>query len=117
MDPARFVFLDETATATNMAYMLSAQLAAMQLNVLNGLVNGNAFIYAPGTNSANALGFATVNAVMTEANTLLGSANPLLIPSGNADRPRAEALKNALDKANNNLNFVQSTPCAFSFAP
>jgi hypothetical protein len=105
------------ATATNMAYMLSAQLAAMKLNVLNGFVNGNALIYAPGTNSANALGFATVNAVMADANTLLGSANPLLILSGNADRPRAEALKNAPDKGNNNLNFVQSTPCAFSFAP
>ena len=81
------------ATATNMAYMLSAQLAATALNVQNGLVNGKPLIYAPGTTSANALGFATVNAVMAEANTLLGSANPLLILSGNPDRPRAEALK------------------------
>ncbi len=104
------------ATATNMAYMLSAQLAAMKLNVLNGFVDGNAMIYAPGTNSANALGFATVDAVMAEANALLGSADPLLILSGNPDRPRAEALKNALDKGNNNLNFVQPTPCAFTFA-
>jgi hypothetical protein len=104
------------ATATNMAYMLSAQLAAMKLNVLNGFVNGGALIYAPGTNSANSLGFATVNAVMAEANALLGAADPLLILSGNSDRPRAEALKNALDKGNNNLNFAQPTPCAFSFA-
>ena len=45
-----------------MAYMLSAQLAAMRLNVLNGLVNASALIYAPGTNSANpATGFATVD--------------------------------------------------------
>jgi hypothetical protein len=105
------------ASATNMANMLSAQLAAMYLNVASGGVNGAAMIYAPGTNSANALGFATVNAVMSEANALLGSADPLLILSGNPDRPRAEALKNALDNGNNNLNFVQPTPCAFSFAP
>ena len=99
-----------------MANMLSAQLAAMHLNVASGGVNGNALVYAPGTNSANSLGFATVNAVMAEANALLGSGNPLLILAGHPDRPRAEALKNALDRGNNNLNFVQSTPCAFSFA-
>jgi len=101
------------ATATNMAYMLSAQLAAMELNVLNGFVSISSLIYAPGTNSANAAGFATVGAVMTEANTLLGANG--LIGAASSYRPRAEALKNALDKANNNLNFVQGTPCAFSF--
>jgi hypothetical protein len=96
-----------------MASMLSAQLAAMHLNVATGGVNGNAIIYAPGTNSANAFGFATVNAVINEANTLLctGGATNLVILSGNPDRPRAEALKNALDNANNNKNFVQATPC------
>jgi hypothetical protein len=100
------------ATATNMANMLSAQLAAMNLNVASGGVNGTSIIYAPGTNSANAFGFASVNAVMTEADTLLCSGGAtLLILSGNPDRPRAEALKNALDNANNNLNFVQATPC------
>jgi hypothetical protein len=31
------------------------------------------------------------------------------------DRTAQEAVKTALDRANNNLNFVQSTPCAFSF--
>jgi hypothetical protein len=104
-----------SATATNMAYMLSAQLSAMELNVFNGLVSGSALIYAPGTTSANALGFATVNAVMAEANALLGSADPLLILSGSPIRTHAEALKNALDNANNNLSFVQATPCPFSF--
>ena len=101
------------ANATNMANMLSAQLAAMHLNVASGGVSGNAIIYAPGTNSANAFGFAKVSDVMTEANTLLcaGGASSLVILSGNPLRPRAEALKTALDKANNNLNFVQATPC------
>jgi hypothetical protein len=104
------------ATATNMAYMLSAQLAAMELNVFNGFVSGGSLIYAPGTESANALGFATIDDVMAEANTLLGSADPLVIGSSSALRPLAEALKDALDDANNNLTFVQPTPCAFSFA-
>jgi hypothetical protein len=103
-----------SATATNMAYMLSAQLAAMELNVFNGFVNGSSLIYAPGTTSANALGFASVNAVMAEANASL-LANPYTVAAG-ATRTYQEALKNALDRANNNLNFVQSSACAFSFA-
>lgn len=101
------------ANASNMANMLSAQLAAMHLNVASGGVNGSAIIYAPGANSANAFGFATVNAVMAEANALLctGGAANLVLLSGHPNRPRAEALKNALDNANNNRNFVQATPC------
>jgi len=116
-DPATWKSLSSwllAATATNMANMLSAQLAAMELNVFNGKVSGGSLIYAPGTNSANALGFATVNAVMAEANAELGLHGLTL--SGSPDRAYQEALKNALDKANNNLNFVQATPCPFTFA-
>jgi len=102
-----------SANATNMAYMLSAQLAAMELNVLNGFVNGGALIYAPGATSANALGFTTVNALMTEANTELGLHGLTLADS--PYRAYQEALKNALDAGNNNHNFVQPVPCAFSF--
>jgi hypothetical protein len=94
------------AKATNMAYMLSAQLAGMELNVRHGFVNGDALIYAPGTISANSSGFATVNAVMSEANNELGLHG--LTKSGSPYRSYQEALKNALDRANNNLNFVQS---------
>jgi hypothetical protein len=101
------------ATAVNMAYMLSAQLAAMELNVFNGKVDGNALIYAPGTTSANALGFATVYDVMAEANTELGL-HPLTL-SGSPYRAYQEALKNALDRANNNLSFVQPYPCPYTF--
>ena len=97
-----------------MAYMLSAQLAAMELNVFNGKVDGNALIYAPGTTSANALGFATVNAIMDEANAALLADGYTL--AGDPNRTVQGALKNALDNANNNKNFVQTTPCAFSFA-
>jgi len=99
--------------AVNMAYMLSVQLSAMELNVEAGFVLGSAVIYAPGTTSANTLGFATVSAVMAEANTSLGTYG--LTPSGHAERAHQEALKTALDNANNNLNFVQSSPCGFTF--
>ncbi|MGE5283147.1 MAG: hypothetical protein ACM3N0_12675 [Chloroflexota bacterium] len=116
-DPASYTEFREwllAATAKNMAYMLSAQLAAMELNVANGKVDGSSLIYAPGTESANALGFATVNAVMAEANTELGLHGTAF--SGDAWREYQEALKNALDNANNNLTFVQEEPCEFTFA-
>jgi hypothetical protein len=103
------------ANATNMAYMLSAQLAAMKLNVHNGKVDGSSLIYAPGATSANGAGFATVSDVITEANTSLANDGHTLAAS--AVRSYQEELKNALDNANNNLNFVQGQPCAFSFAP
>ncbi|MFM7321501.1 MAG: hypothetical protein ACKO5K_08270 [Armatimonadota bacterium] len=96
------------ATATNMSYMLSAQLAAMTMNVYNGKVDGTWYIYAPGTTSANLLGYATVNAVMAEANTFLG-ANAVVVNAGPV-RTLGEAIKNALDNANNNRNFVLPTP-------
>jgi hypothetical protein len=100
------------ANATNMAYMLSAQMAAMQLNVLNGNVNGGALIYAPGT-GLGVNDFATVCQVLSAANTELGTNGYVL--SGHPSRAYQEALKNALDKANNNLNFVQASPdqCGF----
>ncbi len=106
----------QNARSVNMAYMLSAQLAAMALNVHNGFVLGTALVYAPGTTSANAAGFATVSALMAEANSELG-----LHPtarSGSAWRAYQEALKNALDNANNNLNFAQAnaSTCPAPFA-
>ena len=100
-------------TATNMAYALSVQLAAMELNVFNGTVAGNTLIYAPGTTSANTLGYATVNAVMSEANAELGLHG--LTKSGSAYRAYQAALKGVLYDANYNSTFVQATPCGFSF--
>ncbi len=115
-DPANFKAFNKwilSASATNMAYMLSAQLAAMTQNVNNGNVSASAIIYAPGTGSANSLGYATIGALIAEANALL-AANGYTVASG-PDRTAQEAVKTALDRANNNLNFVQSAPCAFSF--
>jgi hypothetical protein len=101
------------ATATNMSYMLSAQLAAMELNLEAGFVQPGALIYAPGTNSANGLGFATVGAVVAEAEAELCAHATAF--AGDPNRAYQEALKNALDNANNNMTFVQATPCPFTF--
>lgn len=96
-----------------MAYMLSAQLAAMKLNVYNGFVNSSSLIYAPGATGANFLGFISAGALISEANAELGLHGNT--PAGSPYRDYQEALKNALDNANNNVNFVQPSPCAFTF--
>jgi hypothetical protein len=116
-DPATYAAFRSwllSANANNMANMLSAQLAAMRLNVESGLVSSGALIYAPGATNANPLGFATVDSVMAEANNALADPNGNTTAAG-ATRTYQEALKNALDKANNNLNFVQSSPCKYTF--
>jgi hypothetical protein len=97
-----------------MSYMLSAQLSAMVLNVRHGLVNGAGMIYAPGTGSASSLGFASVNDIIAEANAALGADG--YTPSGDPNRALQEALKNALDAANNNANFVQASPATCAAA-
>jgi hypothetical protein len=102
------------ADAVNMANMLSAQLAAMKLNVMSGRVSGASLVYAPGVAGASALGFISVDSLMTAANNSLGT--NVLTLSGNPARASQEVLKNALDNANNNKNFVQLKPCDFSFA-
>jgi hypothetical protein len=78
-----------SANATNMANMLSAQLAAMTQNVNNGNVTAAAIVYAPGTGSASPLGYATVGALLAEGNALL-AANGYTVASG-ADRSAQEA--------------------------
>jgi hypothetical protein len=51
-----------------MANMLSAQLAAMELNVEAGKVSGGALDYVGGS-----IGFTTINNLMTLANSSLGT--------------------------------------------
>jgi len=110
------------ASATNMANMLSAQLAAMELNVRHPGVTGTALVYGgdcvkayqqsqqlPGSN-----GFITINDLMTAANTEL-CAHPLTL-SGSPFRAFQECMKTTLDQANNNINFVQGSPCPFTFS-
>ena len=98
------------ANATNMANMLSAQLIAMYLNVAKGKVNGSALIFAGDNPSGcnvpvNGNGFITVNALIADAAAELCAQG--LVLSGNPERACQEFKKTALDKANNNLNFVQ----------
>jgi hypothetical protein len=108
------------ATATNMSYMLSAQLAAMELNVHNGKVSGGAHVFAgsapagcsvPGLSGA---GFIGVNDLMADANTELGLDG--FTPSGDPERTCQEFKKTTLDKANNNLNFVQANACQVNYS-
>jgi len=101
------------ANALHTNHLLSAYLAVMELNVLNGFVNGDALIHAPGAQSANAAGFATVNALLVEVNAELGlhgTAN-----EGDSWYAYQLALIDVLDRANNNLTFVQPTPGPFTF--
>ncbi len=88
------------ASTTNMANMLSAQLAAMELNVANGNVCALNMIYAPGTTSANGSGYASVADIIAEARAALG-ANGNTTAAG-AARTYQTALESALENANGN---------------
>lgn len=105
------------ARATNMANMLSAQLAAMWLNVNVGGPDGKvlpgAVMYvgaAPAgcTVDVTPLGFTTVQALINAANASLGTYN--VTTAAGPARSCQEFLKTTLDEGNNNLNFVQTDP-------
>jgi hypothetical protein len=100
--------------AVNMAYMLSVQMAAMALNISTGKVNGASMVYAPGAASANNSGFMPVASLVSDANFSLG--NYWFTIAGVPQRAYQGLLKTALDRANNNLTFVQNQPCAYTFA-
>ena len=110
-----------SANSVNMAYMLSVQLAVMKLNVEAGYVSGTALVYAPAlldpafpvTPGLTPEGLISITALMAAANSQLGT-NGLTL-SAHPFRAYQEALKNALDAANNNTNFVQAVPCGFEF--
>lgn len=103
------------ARAVNLAHMLSAQLAAMELSVGLGFVDPTGVTLAPGAACADSLGFCTVTALSAEANDELGR-HPTTFP-GSSYRPYQSALEHALAQANTNVGFQSPTPCAFSFAP
>ena len=92
------------ANAVNMANMLSAQLAAMTLNIRHGFVDANAFDLCSNQ---------TVGALTTAANTAL-CANGLTF-SGSPDRAGQEAQKNCIDALNNGGPVVPVTPCSRTF--
>ena len=108
------------SNAVNMAFKLSSHLAAMSLNVEAGFVGAGKLVYAPQLlafplSGVNALGFIRIGDLLAASNTEMGLQGNT--PSGHPFRAYQEALKNALDNANNNLNFVQPHPCPFTFAP
>jgi hypothetical protein len=84
-----------------MAYMLLAQLAAMELNVSNNLVDESALVYAPGllpfapVTGLNSLGFISIADLKSAANAELGIYDTAY--SGDAWRSYQEALKNVVD--------------------
>jgi hypothetical protein len=94
------------ATATNMAYMLSAQLAALELNVYfgNPAVDGNAYDLCSSM---------TVNGLITTACDQLAMDGNTV--SGNPTRVAQEMLKNCIDAINNNGAVIPVTPCPYTF--
>jgi len=113
-----------SAKATNMAYMLSAQLATMELNVEAEFVSANSMVHAgaaplscnvPGL---SATGFISIANLMDGANS---ASNHSLFTDANTTasgvaRSCQEFMKNALDNANNNVNFVQATACDVNYS-
>ena len=87
----------------------------MTLNVHFGIVERGAWVYAPGLRSATALGFATIGDVLRETERELSLHG--YTPARSPHRAYQGLLKDVLDRANNNLNFVQSEACDFSFEP
>lgn len=117
-DPASYAAFKKwllSGNAVNMSYMLSVQMSAMALNIQTGKVNGASMVYAPGALSANASGFIAVATLVSDANAAL--ADNSLTVAGVPARAYQGLLKTALDRANNNLTFVQNQPCAYTFAP
>lgn len=92
------------ATATNMAYMLSAQLAALKLDVYFNFVDGNAYDLCSSM---------TVNGLITTASDQLCMDGNTV--SGNPTRVGQEMLKNCIDAINNGGPVVPTTPCPYTF--
>jgi hypothetical protein len=105
-----------SASATNMAYMLSAQMAAMKLNVSIGGADGDVMLLA-GTAPAgcvidelNANGYISASNLIGDADSEIAADS--YTPAGDAERACQEFKKIALDEGNNNKNWVQPTACA-----
>ncbi|HEX9255995.1 MAG TPA: SdrD B-like domain-containing protein, partial [Candidatus Angelobacter sp.] len=116
-----------SANATNMAYMLSAQLTAMELNTLHGQNPADTLFIGANTAAAcsaagvivtlvNPNGFTTVANLMSAANSALGVSGGNSTVAASALRTCQEALKTALDDGNNNKNFVQAQACAINYS-
>lgn len=115
-DPATYEELRNwmlESSSTNMANALSVSLATMTLSVSTGKVDRDARVHAPTALTANETGFITVTDLMQEADTALAASGST--PVGSSQRSYQEALRNPLERANSNLDFVQSAPCRLTF--
>jgi hypothetical protein len=97
-----------SSNSSNAASQLSAQLAAMWLNVKcnpDGVADG-ALVYEPSLTPyfPGSGGFVSIEAIIAAAAESL-AAHPITIASG-ADRTKQLLLMTALDRGNNNLNWV-----------
>lgn len=109
---------DLGATATNMAYMLSAQLSATSLNTAYKGLSAATLIYLPSesamqTNLAECYGanVVSIQTILTEANADLGTPGHENTVASGEIRDHQECLKNILDNINNNkLLFVSPVP-------
>lgn len=88
----------QNANSVNMAYMLSAQLVAMHCSITVGNVDPLAVIDDP------ELGIVTIGSVVQQAIASL-ALHPLTLV-GSPFRAEQTRLKNALDRANNNQNWM-----------
>ena len=95
------------ATATNMSYMLSAQLAATQLDIAyNGLNGSNLVLDPDGT-------WKSINEVVAEAIAFLATHGNTT--AAGPDRELAEKYKNIFDGLNNNIQKI--TPVDPKYCP
>lgn len=99
-------WLTNQSNASNMANMLSAQYAAMWLNIESGMVNGADYYGAAGK---------TIDEIMIEARAAL------LADGGNYTVQQSELrtlqgqLSDAIDALNNGAYVVPAVPCAYTF--
>jgi hypothetical protein len=101
------------ANATNMAYMLSAQMATLLLDTHYGSTIGS--LPAVDGNAFDLCSNMTVNGLLSAAcDTITGPGNQYTL-AGNPSRPGQEMLKNCIDAINNNGAVVPVTPCPYSF--
>jgi hypothetical protein len=97
-----------SANATNMAYMLSAQMSATYLSTQHGFTNGSAIVdYFDSAYDAGFPAPRTVNQEIQYANYLL-SIGPSTI-AASALRTEQERVKNILDQVNNGATFIAPT--------
>jgi protocatechuate 3,4-dioxygenase beta subunit len=111
---AAFVTWLHNAAGVNMAYLLSAQVAAMKLSVSHGFVLPTDFVMVKGCGNSG-----PNNDFMSIGN-LLDAANAALCADGltlkrNPDRLPQKCLETALANANKRRGFVQDSPCLFTF--